>query len=80
MLAAVFKYKQRRNNKTEETKKQKKKENGSGTKKVEKERKAGKVQQVVEGGSVQVGTSEKPRRCQPSPLRKKIQVCLYLVV
>ena len=38
--------------------------------------KAGKVQQVIEGGGVQVGACERPGRCQPSPLRKKIQVCL----
>ena len=33
-----------------------------------------KVQQVIDGGGVQLGTSEGPRRCQPSPLRKKIKV------
>ena len=43
-----------------------------------KQRKAGTVQQVIDGGGVQLGTSERPGRCQPSPLRKKIEVCLYL--
>ena len=33
--------------------------------------KAGMVQQVVEGGGVQVGACERPGRCQPSPLRKR---------
>ena len=37
-----------------------------------KQRKAGNVQQVIDGGGVQVGTSERPRRCQTGPLRKKI--------
>ena len=36
-----------------------------------KQRKAGKVQQVLDGGGAQVGTSERPGRCQPSPLKKK---------
>ena len=38
-------------------------------KKVRKQRKAGKVQRVIDGGDVQVGTCERPGRCQP--LRKK---------
>ena len=41
-------------------------------KKWREQRKAGKVQQVIEGGGVQVGTCERPGRCQPRPLRKKI--------
>ena len=41
-------------------------------KKWRKQRKAGKVQQVIDGGGVQLGTSERPGRCQPTPLRKKI--------
>ena len=40
-------------------------------KKCRKQRKAGKVQQVIDGGGVQVGACERPGRCQPSPLRKK---------
>ena len=32
----------------------------------------------MEGGDVQVGTCERPGRCQPSTLRKKIYVCLYI--
>ena len=36
--------------------------------------KAGKAQQVVDGGGVQLGTSERLATCQPSPLRKKIKV------
>ena len=40
-------------------------------KKWRKQRKAGKVQQVIDGGGFQVGTSERPGKCQPSPLRKK---------
>ena len=43
-------------------------------KKGRKQTKPGKVQQVMDGGGVQLGTSERPGRCQPSPLRKKIQV------
>ena len=38
------------------------------TKNGRKKRKAGKVQQVLDGGGVQLGTSERPGRCQPSPL------------
>ena len=41
-------------------------------KKWRKQRKAGKVQQGIEGGGVQVGTCERPGKCQPSPLRKNI--------
>ena len=41
-----------------------------------KQRKAGTVPQVIDGGGVQLGTSEGPGRCQPCPLRKNIQVCL----
>ena len=41
-------------------------------KKWRKQRKAGKVQQIIEGGGVQAGTCERPGRCQPNPLRKKI--------
>ena len=51
-------------------------ENTNVQKKCRKQRKAGKVQQVIDGGGVQLGTSERPGRCQPSPLRKKIEVCL----
>ena len=40
-------------------------------KKWRKQRKAGKIQRVMDGGGVQVGTSERPGRCQPNPLRKK---------
>ena len=40
-------------------------------KKWRKQRKAGKVQQVIERGGVQVGTCERPWRCQSSPLRKR---------
>ena len=40
-------------------------------KSVESEKKAGKVQQVIEGGGVQVGTCERPGKCQPGPIRKK---------
>ena len=39
-----------------------------------KQRKAGKAQQVIDGGGVQVETCERLGRCQPSTLRKKIQV------
>ena len=39
--------------------------------KCRKQRKTGKLQQVIEEGGVQVGTCEGPGRCQPSPLRKK---------
>ena len=46
-------------------------ENTNVQKKCRKQRKAGKVQQVIDGGGVQVGTCERPGRCQPSPLRKK---------
>ena len=49
-------------------------------KKCRKQRKAGKVQQVIEGGGVQVGSCERPGRCQPSPLRKKIKVSLSTCV
>ena len=52
--------------------KRKKLENGTSTKNVEKAKEAGKVQQVIEGGGVQVGTCERSGRCQPSPLRKII--------
>ena len=37
-----------------------------------KQRKAGKVQQVIDGGGVQVGACERPGRCQPNPLRINI--------
>ena len=47
---------------------------------MEKAKKAGKIQQVVDGGGVQLGTFERPGRCQPSPLRKKIEVCLYNIL
>ena len=47
-------------------------ENTGVQKKCRKPRKAGKVQQVIDGGGAQVGTCERPGRCQPSPLRKKI--------
>ena len=57
------KNKGKKNEKNEKTEEQKKYRN---------QRKAGKVQQVVEGGGVQVGTCEGPGRCQPSPLRKNI--------
>ena len=40
-------------------------------KKGRKQRKAGTVQQVIDGGGVQLGTFERPGRCQPNPLRKK---------
>ena len=46
-------------------------ENTEVQKKCRKQRKAGKVRQVIDGGGVQVGTSERPGRCQPSPLWKK---------
>ena len=42
-------------------------------KKWRKQRKAGKIQQVIDGGGVQLGTRERPRRCQPSALRKRIE-------
>ena len=35
-------------------------------------RKAGTVPQVIDGGGAQVGASERPGRCHPSPLRKMI--------
>ena len=41
-------------------------------KKWRKQRKAGNVQQVLDGGGVQLGISERPGKCQPSPLRKNI--------
>ena len=47
-------------------------------KKWRKQRKAGKVQQALDGGGVQLGTSERPGRCQPSPLRKNIQVSMSI--
>ena len=47
-------------------------ENTGVQKKCRKQRKAGKVQQVIDGGGAQVGTCERPGRCKPSPLRKKI--------
>ena len=40
--------------------------------KCRKQRKTGTVPQVIDGGGAQAGTSERPGRCQPSPLRKKI--------
>ena len=40
-------------------------------KKWRKQRKAGKVQQVIEGGGVHVEICERPGRCQPSTLRIK---------
>ena len=46
-------------------------------KKWRKQKKAGTVSQVIDGGGAQVGTSERPGMCQPSPLRKNIQV-LYV--
>ena len=48
-------------------------ENTAVQKKYRKQRKAGKVQRVIDGGGVQGG---RPGRCQPTPLRKKIKVCL----
>ena len=47
-------------------------ENTEVRKKCRKQRKAGKVQQVIDGGGVQVGACERPGRCQPSPLRRRI--------
>ena len=41
-------------------------------KKWRKQRKSGNVQQEIEGGGVQVGACERPGKCQPSALRKKI--------
>ena len=46
-------------------------------KKCRKQRKAGTVPQVIDGGGAQAGTSERPGRCQPSPLRKKKSVYVY---
>ena len=37
------------------------------------QRKTGTVPQVIDGGA-QVGTCERPGRCQPNPLRKMIYV------
>ena len=54
-------------------------ENIEEQKKCRKQRKAGKVQQVIDGGGVQVGTCERPGRYQPSPLRKNIEACLCQV-
>ena len=58
------KMKEQRNKKNEKTEVVKKK--------WRKQRKAEKVQQVMDGAGVQVGTCERPGRCQPSPLRKKM--------
>ena len=77
MLAAGFTYKQRRNYKMRKQKRKKNEKTKVVQKKWRNQRKAGKVQRVVEGGGVEVGTSERPGRCQPSPLRKKNNVCLY---
>ena len=63
-------YKQRRKTNNEE-KKKRKNEKTEVQKKCRMTRKAGKVQQVIEGGGVQVGICERPASCQPSPLRKK---------
>ena len=41
-------------------------------KKWRKQIKAGKVHQVIDGGGGQQGTFERPGKCQPGPLRKKI--------
>ena len=57
------KMRNQRNEKNEKT--------GVVQKKWREQRKAGKVQQVIEGGGVQVGICERPASCQPSPLRKK---------
>ena len=48
-------------------------ENTEVQKKCRKQRKAGKVQRVIDSGGVQVGACERPGRCQPTPLtlRKK---------
>ena len=51
-------------------------ENTEVQKKCRKQRKAGKVQQVIDGGGIQVGTCERPGRCQPSPLRKRCKSIL----
>ena len=57
---------------TKNEEQKKKNEKTEVQKKCRKQREAGKVQQVIEGGGVQVGTCERPGRCQLSPLRKKI--------
>ena len=44
-----------------------------------KQRKAGKVQQVIDRGGVQLGTSERPARCQPSPLGKILKY-VYIIM
>ena len=65
-------YQQRRKNKKEETKKRKKNEKTDVVqKKGRKQRKARTVTQVIDEGGAQVGTSERPGRCQPSTLRRK---------
>ena len=48
-------------------------------KKWRKQKKAGTVSQVIDGGGAQVGTSERPGMCQPSPLRK-ISKYVYILV
>ena len=63
--------------KNEEEKKQKN-EKTEVQKKWRNQRNTGKVQQVIDGGSVQVGACERPGRCQPSRLRKKIEVSLCI--
>ena len=57
---------------TKKLKKHRENENTEVQKRCRKQRKAGKVQQVINGGGIQVGACERPERCQPSPLRKKI--------
>ena len=58
------KMKEQRNKKNEKTEVVKKK--------WRKQRKAGMVQHVIDGGGVQLVTSERPGRCHASPLGKKI--------
>ena len=41
-------------------------------KKGRRQRKTGTVPQVIDGGGTQVGTCERPGRCQPSPLRRMV--------
>ena len=49
-------------------------------KKWRKQTKAETVQQVIDGSGVQLGTSERPGGCHPSPLRNKIQVSMSMYV
>ena len=79
MLAAGFTYKQRRDNKKRKQKNEENEKTEVAQKKWRRQIKAGTVQQVIDGGGVQLGTSERPARCQPSPLGKILKY-VYIIM